>query len=216
MHQIDLGVALKLCQDIPMLKERLHRAGLHKTANKMQSAVEEIGYEVASHIEAERDARKAEVTVTHARVWEAFGTTVNRDFFNLMVGDIIGAGEFRIVYAHAHRKDLVLKFEIDSQSFQNVSEWEFWNDNKDDKKVARWLAPVEYISACGIILAMKRTTKPAKANYPRVLPEFLVDRKRQNFGLYKGKLVAHDYGLYHVTVPTQRKKAEWWGDDYKE
>ncbi len=58
MHEIDLSVALKLCQDLPMLKERLHRAGLHKTANKMQAAVEEVGYEVAQHIEAERAERK--------------------------------------------------------------------------------------------------------------------------------------------------------------
>lgn len=54
MHRIDITAALKLCQDLPMLKERLHRVGLQKTANKMQAAVEEIGYEVAGHIEAER------------------------------------------------------------------------------------------------------------------------------------------------------------------
>lgn len=58
MHQIDMPLALKLCQEIPMIKERLHRIGLHKTANKMQAAVEEIGYEVAGHIEAERKGRK--------------------------------------------------------------------------------------------------------------------------------------------------------------
>lgn len=156
------------------------------------------------------------MTITHQQVWESFGTSVNRDFFNFIVGDIIGAGEFRIVYAHAHRPDLVLKFEPDSHSFQNVSEWEFWMDNKKDKKVARWLAPVSYISPCGIILAMKRTTKPARASYPKMLPAFLTDRKRQNFGLYKGKLVAHDYGLYNVTVPTKRKKADWWGETDKE
>lgn len=58
MHQIDITQALKLCQELPVLKERLHRVGLHKTANKMQAAVEEIGYEVAAHIEAERKERK--------------------------------------------------------------------------------------------------------------------------------------------------------------
>ena len=58
MYQIDITAALKLCQDLPVLKEKLHRVGLHKTANKMEAAVSEIGYEVADFIEAERKAPK--------------------------------------------------------------------------------------------------------------------------------------------------------------
>lgn len=54
MYQIDITAALKLCVELPVIKERLHRVGLHKTANQMQAAVEEIGYEVAGHIENER------------------------------------------------------------------------------------------------------------------------------------------------------------------
>ena len=56
MYQIDIAAALKLCQELPVLKEHLHRIGLHKTANKMQAALEEIGYEVADFIKAERKA----------------------------------------------------------------------------------------------------------------------------------------------------------------
>lgn len=74
------------------------------------------------------------MTITYQDVWECFGTTVNRDFFHLMVGDMLGAGEFRIVFEHAHREDLVLKFEPNAQSFHNVAEWDFWQDNKDDLK----------------------------------------------------------------------------------
>ena len=58
MHQIDIEAALKLCVELPVLKERLHRIGLHKTAQKMEAAVSEIGYEVADHIEAERKGCK--------------------------------------------------------------------------------------------------------------------------------------------------------------
>lgn len=58
MHQIDITAALKLCQELPILKEKLHRIGLHKTANKMEVAVTEIGYEVADFIEDERKGRK--------------------------------------------------------------------------------------------------------------------------------------------------------------
>ena len=44
MHRIDIARALKLCQELPVLKERMHRVGLHKTAQKMEAAVLEIGY----------------------------------------------------------------------------------------------------------------------------------------------------------------------------
>ena len=57
-HQIDIAAALKLCVELPVLKERLHRIGLHKTAHKMEAAVQEIGYEVADCIEAEREGCK--------------------------------------------------------------------------------------------------------------------------------------------------------------
>lgn len=150
------------------------------------------------------------MTITDQDVFSCFQTTVNRDFFHLITGAILGAGEFRIVYEHRHRDDLVLKFEPNSQSFQNIAEWDFWNDNKNNKRVARWLAPCEFISPCGIILAMKKTAKPELSDYPNTVPEFLTDLKRRNFGMLDGKLVAHDYGLYNVNTPTKRKKASWW------
>lgn len=150
------------------------------------------------------------MTITHQDVYGCFGNTLNRELFYMILGETLGAGEFRIVYEHVQRDDLVLKWEPHAQSFQNIAEWEFWEENKNDKKVARWLAPCEYISPCGIILAQKKTTKPEKADYPNMVPEFLTDLKRRNFGMLNGKLVAHDYGLHNVKVPTKRKKAKWW------
>jgi hypothetical protein len=150
------------------------------------------------------------VTITHDDVYGCFGNTINRELFTMMVGDILGAGEFRIVYNHMHRTDLVLKFEPNAQCFQNIAEWEFWHDNKKNKKVAQWLAPCEYISPCGIVLAMKKTTKPQLIDYPKRVPEFLTDLKRTNFGMLGGRMVAHDYGLYNVDTPTKPKVAKWW------
>ena len=149
------------------------------------------------------------MTITDNDVFSSFQTTVNRDFFHLITGKILGAGEFRIVYEHLHRDDLVLKFEPNAQSFQNIAEWEFWHDNKNNKRVARWLAPCEFISPCGIILAMKKTTKPLPGDYPKMMPEFLADLKYRNFGMLNGVFVSHDYGLYNVNTPTKRKKVDW-------
>ncbi len=150
------------------------------------------------------------MTITHQNVYGSFSNTMNREFFNLMTGAILGAGQFRIVYEHLHRDDLVLKWEPNSHSFQNIAEWEFWQDHKDDKKIARWLAPCEFISPCGVIMTQKKTAEPERSQYPRTVPEFLCDLKRRNFGMLDGELVAHDYGLHHVKVSTKRKKAEWW------
>jgi hypothetical protein len=152
------------------------------------------------------------MTLTHQDVYDCFGTTVSRDFFYMFAGNVLGAGEFRIVYEHKHRDDLVLKVEPHAQAFQNIVEWEFWEENKEYKRIARWLAPCEFISPCGIILAMKKTVKPQRADYPKKVPYFLTDLKRDNFGMLDGRLVSHDYGLYRVTPTTKRKKAKWWGD----
>ncbi len=152
------------------------------------------------------------MTVTFDEVYECFGTTVNRDFLRMIAGDILGAGAFRIVFQHEHRKDLVLKFEPRAHSFHNIAEWDFWTDNQDNEAIARWLAPCEYISPCGIILVMKKTSKPRAEDYPNMLPAFLTDLKRKNFGMYKGHLVSHDYGMYQMKVSTRRTKAKWYGD----
>jgi hypothetical protein len=143
-------------------------------------------------------------------VYGSFSNTVSRELFYMITGQVLGTGVDRVVYEHRHRDDLVLKFEVASNCFQNIAEWDFWHDNKDDRKVARWLAPCEFISPCGIILAMKKTIKPTETDYPKTVPAFLTDLKRDNFGMLDGKLVAHDYGLYLIDVPTKRKKVNWW------
>lgn len=48
----NLSEMLKLCQDMPLMHERLHHAGLHKTAQKFKIALDEIGFEVEEKIVA--------------------------------------------------------------------------------------------------------------------------------------------------------------------
>lgn len=45
---------IKLCQEMPLMHERLHRAGLHKTAQKFKAALDEIGFEVEDKITKEQ------------------------------------------------------------------------------------------------------------------------------------------------------------------
>ena len=117
---------------------------------------------------------------------------------DLFVGDEVGRGTFRIVYAHALDPTLVVKVEQRARSFSNVSEWDLWNEVADRPELARWFAPCVAISFSGSVLIQKRT-EPIR-RMPAELPDFFADIKRPNFGRYKGRIVAHDYGNHpHYT-----------------
>ena len=144
-------------------------------------------------------------------VLDCFDTTIGRDLLRLVCGEVIDSGIGRTVYRCNLRPDLVLKFETESQSFQNVLEWDNWISFGDDPRVGPWLAPCVFISACGTVLAMERTIAPREKDYPEKLPAFLTDTKRRNYGMLNGKFVCHDYGIVNFTPPTRLRKADWWG-----
>lgn len=147
---------------------------------------------------------------------EFFNNTVSRDLLWLICGKHLGGGMSRQVYECKLRPDLVLKFETEAGQFQNVMEWETWQELQDYEPAARWLAPCEFISPCGAVLAMRRTSLATKLDYPARLPSFLTDTKRANYGLLEGRLVCHDYGLHRLMSlgASQRvRKVDWWGDN---
>ena len=134
-------------------------------------------------------------------------------FFHLFCGNEIGRGIARTVYACDVAPNLVVKIEDGSQSFQNVLEWEFWQHWKDDRDVARWLAPCEKISSCGTVLLQSRTGPCPKDRYPKDMPKFLTDLKYSNFGLIGRRLVCHDYALAIMSLHMGKRRAHWWGDE---
>lgn len=52
---------LSLAEDAVSLHERLHRAGLHRSAQLMHRVVQEIGFEVAEYAPMRQQPRKREV-----------------------------------------------------------------------------------------------------------------------------------------------------------
>lgn len=44
-EQKRLNEVRALCQELPLIMNRVHAAGLHRTGHKMHEAVKEIGYE---------------------------------------------------------------------------------------------------------------------------------------------------------------------------
>lgn len=49
----------QLCIELPLIKDRLMRAGLLRTAHKMDEACKEIGYECAEQFESEGRGERA-------------------------------------------------------------------------------------------------------------------------------------------------------------
>ncbi len=139
-----------------------------------------------------------------------FANTVDLDLLRLVCGEEIGNGIARTVYGCRLREDLVVKIETAGTSFQNIMEWEFWNTWSYDKDVSRWLAPCEMISPCGAILLQHRTSPIPPEKFPSKMPKFLTDMKKSNYGLLKGKVVCHDYGMVVNNVTTTQRKADWW------
>lgn len=138
---------------------------------------------------------------------------IHKEFFRTLIGKQIGRGMSRTVYAFKLNPDLVVKVEEDTESFQNVREWEYWNEMKDSP-VAKWLAPCLYISPCGSVLIQSRVLSLDRSKYPKKIPHFFTDTKYNNFGLYKGKFVCMDYGNipFAKGVTSKMVKADWWGD----
>jgi hypothetical protein len=116
--------------------------------------------------------------------------TFNKDLFNLFCGDLISTGSFRSVYQHKFDKTCVVKIDI-SGVFENISEYLTWNHVSNFPE-SMWFAPIEYVSQNGIILVQKKTSGIVYEKEYGV-PSFFDDITPENFGIYKGRIVCHDY-----------------------
>ena len=161
-----------------------------------------------------RTIRRA--SVTSDEVISQFTGTIARDFFELMSGKWLGGGVGRGVFVLGTDPSLVVKIETASHSFQNISEWGVWCDlENEDNPARKWFAPCHYISPCGIVLVQARTRPIEKSRFPEKMPSYFTDLKYQNFGLFEGRIVAHDYGFHRFVSlgATARMRVADWRDD---
>ena len=126
---------------------------------------------------------------------EQWGSVVKNDFIRTFLGDRLGFGVARQVYALHGQTALVAKIETTAQSFQNITEWQLWHEVQFTPW-ARWFAPCRRISPCGIVLIQERTRPLPPGELPKELPDFFTDLKPENFGLIDGQVVCHDYALH--------------------
>jgi len=132
------------------------------------------------------------------------------DAFNLLCGKLLGEGVHRRVFECKLRPDLVVKVEYETENryFANVFEQKFWDDSSP--AVEAWLAPCEMLSPDGRILLQQRAHPlPHNAEMPLLVPSFLRDLKRENFGHIDGKLVCMDYAIVNLQASMKLRKADW-------
>jgi hypothetical protein len=137
----------------------------------------------------------------------------SREFLEFVCGPRLGHGVSREVFSCRFREDCVVKIETAPGHFANVQEAMLWHMVEGEEN-AKWFAPVLAVSSNGRVMLQKRTTPvPASFELPKMVPTFLTDMKRENFGMYKGRLVCHDYALNRVAsaglYSKRMMKASW-------
>lgn len=143
-----------------------------------------------------------------------FPTTLARDLINFCTGKRLGAGIDREVFDWPFDKTLVLK--VETSGFQNVREYEIWDEIKHQEKYAKNFAPCVWISPCGCYLLQKKTHAIPKEDYPEKVPSFFFDTKYDNYGILveegKRRFVVHDYGSFSLCngYNARQRKADWW------
>jgi hypothetical protein len=135
------------------------------------------------------------------------------DLFSLCAGKRLGEGAYRVVHRCPWDQSLVFKFEVFIGTFSNVAEWDFWKQCEYYLPIKRWLAPCVAISDSGNVLIQKFTEDlPPDYRLPKKLPSAFTDIKRDNWGLYEGRLVCRDYAIHRVFnqgLNNRMRKATW-------
>lgn len=133
---------------------------------------------------------------------DILGPAIANDALGMLIGEALGEGAHRKVYACQVLPRCVVKIETAAQQFFNVLEWEMWCE-METTRWAKWLAPCRFISDCGAVLIQDRCelleTRPAR------VPGFLWDLKRENWGDLRGKPVCFDYGNNPVIRQAARR-----------
>jgi hypothetical protein len=112
------------------------------------------------------------------------------DVFNVP----IGTGGGREVFGSDMFPNLVAKRLHWPIAGTNAKEWDNWQKvNAQSAGLVRWFAPCIAFDAVADILIMGKTTPIPRKRWPMFLPACFDTDKRENFGIYNGHFVCHDY-----------------------
>lgn len=120
----------------------------------------------------------------------------------LTMGEPIGFGAYRLVYAPRIMPNYVVKIEYNENTSANRDEMQVWQRIMHTD-LSKWFAPCVAISDNCQVLVQEKTVKPRPDEFPKRLPAFFTDFKRSNYGVLVGEhgkrggsvrcFVCHDY-----------------------
>jgi hypothetical protein len=139
---------------------------------------------------------------------DRYSEMIINDSLYLFLGEKLGEGQYRDVYKFGIDPDLVVKIEARNHPkgypmFCNTVEMGIWCES-NGTPWRKWLAPCVFISNYGAVMIQRRTTPCPAHRLPKLVPNFLADLKPDNWGLYKGRPVVHDYGNHAVNQVAQK------------
>jgi hypothetical protein len=134
---------------------------------------------------------------------------IQEEFNGFMIGELLGSGKHRAVYAHPHNVNWVIKVErpSDYAEFCNAVEWNVWT-RLADSEAGKWLAPCVKISRQGSIMIQTRCEVCPEDQLPKKVPAWMTDAHQGNWGMIDGRPVLFDYGfLYNMLTPIAEAKS---------
>lgn len=124
------------------------------------------------------------------------GLILDDSLFAPLMGSPIGTGFSRVVLTYQGYPDLVIKVGYRHAQAGNWTEWNLWNQIKDEEALAPLFGECVAMSASGRFLVMEKLedlTDEQAAE--RLCPPWVTDRKRSAFGINKaGEIKLRDYG----------------------
>lgn len=127
------------------------------------------------------------------------------DLMNLLCGGLLGEGLYRKVFVCRQDASMVVKYEKPNSRCCNRVEMEMWAEMQDHV-LGKWLAPCVAVSPDGTWLIQMRTEPLQLAQLPDKIPRIFCDTKINNWGMYDGRIVCHDYGNNNVLFDLARRQ----------
>ena len=123
------------------------------------------------------------------------------------LGEILGDGKFRTVFAHADDPSLVVKLE--KAKGANAAEWDVWQAIKGTEYEPHF-APLHDFGEGWVT---QSRTEPVEGDAPDQIPAICsADAERRNFGVLDGRIVCIDMGCMSpddVTQEARFRPANW-------
>ena len=124
------------------------------------------------------------------------GLILDDGLFAPLMGLPIGTGSSRVVLTYQGHPELVIKVGYRHAQGGNWTEWNLWNQIKDEETLTPLFGECVAMSASGKFLVMEMlrdlTDEQAAA---RLCPPWVTDKKRSAFGINQaGEIKLRDYG----------------------